>query len=172
MVAFERMHPESEESDRGVTSFMSFMDALIDTAEDDVALETLWTIDRRDKYLPSAKRLRTSTSGVTFKKSEPETGVWVVRFDKGVLYLPELVLNEASEGMLMNMVAFERMHPQSERGVTSFMDALIDTEEDVSILGKAGIVTNNLGRNDAAANIFNKLGMVEIMHPFPHYIFK
>ncbi|XP_031496355.1 UPF0481 protein At3g47200-like [Nymphaea colorata] len=132
-----------------------------------VALDTLWTIRRRDRYLRSAKTLR--ASGVTFKKSKPETGLSGVRFDKGVLYLPELVLNEASEGVLMNMVAFEQMHPQSNRGITSFMSfmvALIDTAEDVSILGNAGIVTNNLGSDEAAAKIFNKLGVLEMCSPF------
>ncbi|KAF3783355.1 hypothetical protein EJ110_NYTH22065 [Nymphaea thermarum] len=128
-----------------------------------VALETLWTITRSNKHLRSAKTLR--ASGVTFKKSKPESGVSGVRFDKGVLYLPELLLNETSEGVLMNMVAFERMQPQSDKGITSFMDALIDTAQDVRILGKAGIVTNNLGSDEAAANIFNKLGIVEMCSP-------
>ncbi|XP_031482377.1 uncharacterized protein LOC116252337 [Nymphaea colorata] len=131
-----------------------------------VALETLWTITRSYKHLRSAKTLR--TSGVTFKKSKPETGVSGVRFDKGVLYLPELVLNQASQGVFMNMVAFERMQPQN-RGITSFMsfmDSLIDTAEDVRILGKAGIVTNKLGSDEEAANIFNKLGVLQMCSPF------
>ncbi|KAF3783357.1 UPF0481 protein [Nymphaea thermarum] len=132
-----------------------------------VALETLWTIRRRDKYLRSAKTLR--LSGVTFKKSKPETGLSGVRFDKGVLYLPEIELNAASEGVLMNMVAFEQMHSECERGITSFMsfmDVLIDTAEDVSILGKAGIVTNSLGSDELAANIFNRLSVLQMCSPF------
>ncbi|XP_031499158.1 UPF0481 protein At3g47200-like [Nymphaea colorata] len=78
-----------------------------------------------------------------------------VQQDWGILTLPEL-LDETSEGMFTNMVAFERMYPCAGTGVTSFlsfMDALIDTAEDVSFLGNEGILKNNLNSDEAAAKI-------------------
>lgn len=96
-------------------------------------------------------------------------GVSFSRSLRGVLYLPELILDETTEGVLMNMVVFERMHPQSGTGITSFisfMDALIDTAEDVSFLGDQGIVKNSLGSDEAAAKIFNKLGVHGMCKPF------
>ncbi|KAF3774562.1 UPF0481 protein [Nymphaea thermarum] len=107
-------------------------------------------------------------AGVIFKKLEDSTDLFDLSFSGGVLSLPELVLDETSEGMLTNMVAFERMYPQSGTGVTSFlsfMDALIDTAEDVSFLGKEGILKNSLGSDEAAAKIFNKFGIHGMCDP-------
>ncbi|XP_031482401.1 UPF0481 protein At3g47200-like [Nymphaea colorata] len=124
-------------------------------------------LPKKKKFVRSARKLE--AAGVIFKKLKDSNNVFHLSFSGGVLSLPEFELNETSEGLLMNMVAFERMHPESDGGVTSFMsfmDAIIDTAEDVSILGKAGIVTNNLGSDEAAAKIFNKLGVVEMFSPF------
>ncbi|KAF3777072.1 UPF0481 protein [Nymphaea thermarum] len=124
---------------------------------------------KKEKFVRSARKLR--AAGVTFKKIEEDnsTGMLGLSFSGGVLSLPVLVLDEKVEGMLTNMVAFERMYPQSGSGVSSFlsfMDALIDTAEDVSFLGKEGILKNRLGSDEAAAKIFNKLGIHEMCDPF------
>ncbi|KAF3777070.1 hypothetical protein EJ110_NYTH46898 [Nymphaea thermarum] len=123
------------------------------TSNMDFALEFL---PKREKYVRSATKLR--AAGVSFQKCPKDAGLLSVRFRRsclrGVLHLPELVLDETTEGVFMNMVAFERMHPESGTEVTSFlsfMDALIDTADDVSFLSNEGIVKNSLGSDKAAA---------------------
>ncbi|XP_031472957.1 UPF0481 protein At3g47200-like [Nymphaea colorata] len=138
------------------------------TSNMDFAVELL---PKREKYVRSATKLR--AAGVSFQKCPKDAGLLSVSFDRswlrGVLHLPELVLDETTEGVFMNMVAFERMHPESGTQVTSFlsfMDALIDTADDVSFLGNEGIVKNNLGSDEAASKIFNKLGIHGMCNPF------
>ncbi|KAF3772250.1 putative UPF0481 protein, partial [Nymphaea thermarum] len=110
-----------------------------------------------------------SNVSVIFKKIEDSTDLFDLSFNWGIFSLPELVLDETSEGMFTNMVAFERMYPRAGTGVTSFLsfiDALIDTVEDVSFLGNEGILKNNLRSDEAAAKIFNKFGIHGMCDPF------
>ncbi|KAF3777066.1 hypothetical protein EJ110_NYTH46890 [Nymphaea thermarum] len=110
--------------------------------------------------VPSVKWLR--DAGVTFKKSHGGRFSDVHFDDKnGVLSLPFLEIDEDTAAKFMNLIAFERMHPSIGGQVTSyflFMDALLDTGEDVRLLISRGIVRNELGSDDAAAKLFNSLG--------------
>ncbi|KAF3777073.1 hypothetical protein EJ110_NYTH46904 [Nymphaea thermarum] len=153
---YDELDPSCQQADKQSTSNMDF------------ALEFLPKIE---KYVRSATKLR--AAGVSFQKCPKDAGLLSVRFRRsclrGVLHLPELVLDETTEGVFMNMVAFERMHPESGTEVTSFlsfMDALIDTADDVSFLSNEGIVKNSLGSDKAAAKIFNKLGIHGMCNPF------
>ena len=57
-----------------------------------------------------------------------------IEFSRGKLSLPVLVVHDATESNLLNMVAFEQIHVQTRGEITSyiaFMNELIDTAEDV-----------------------------------------
>ncbi|XP_049935775.1 uncharacterized protein LOC116250119 [Nymphaea colorata] len=107
--------------------------------------------------------MRFHEAGVEFKKAEPCSGLKIT-FDQehGVLTLPFILIEDRTAAIYMNLMAFERMHPNIQKHeVTSyvvFMDSLIDTAEDVSLLCSQGIVRNLLGSDEDAANVFNKLG--------------
>ncbi|XP_031497093.1 uncharacterized protein LOC116262103 [Nymphaea colorata] len=110
--------------------------------------------------VPCVKWLR--DAGVTFKKSHGGR-FSDAHFDEknGVLSLPFLEIDDDTAAKFMNLIAFERMHPSIGGQVTSyflFMDALLDTGEDVRLLISKGIVRNELGSDDAAAKLFNSLG--------------
>ncbi|KAF3791388.1 UPF0481 protein [Nymphaea thermarum] len=122
---------------------------------------------KKEKFVRSARKL--SAAGVIFKKIEDSTDLFVLSFSWGILSLPELVMDETSEGMFTNIVAFVRIYPRAGTGVTSFlsfMDTLLDIAEDVSFLGNEGILKNNLRSDEATAKIFNKFGIHGMCDPF------
>ncbi|KAF3772251.1 UPF0481 protein [Nymphaea thermarum] len=120
-------------------------------------------LPKKEKFVRSARKL--SAAGVIFKKIEDNTDLFDLSFSWGILSLSEL-LDETSKGIFTNMVAFERMYPRAGTAVASFMQALIDTAEEVSFLGNEGILKNNLGSDEAAAKIFNKFGIHGMCDPF------
>ncbi|KAF3774592.1 putative UPF0481 protein [Nymphaea thermarum] len=107
--------------------------------------------------------VRFNEAGVEFKTAERFSGLQM-NFDKesGVLTLPSISIDDYTAAIYMNLMAFERMHPEIEKhevtSYVSFMDDLIDTAEDVSLLCSRQIVKNDLGSDEDAANVFNKLG--------------
>ncbi|KAF3777071.1 hypothetical protein EJ110_NYTH46899 [Nymphaea thermarum] len=94
-------------------------------------------------------------------RSKRQSGLNIKFSRYGVLTLPFIKIDSHTAPVYMNLIAFERMHPEAGCQVTSyvaFMDDLIDTAEDVSLLSSNAIVRNDLGSDDAAANLFNRLG--------------
>lgn len=103
----------------------------------------------------SAVELR--EAGVRFRTSKTKS-FRDIRFERGILYLPELVVHDATECMLRNMVVFEHMHTNIDHGITSyvcFMDEIIDSAADVSLLHSRGIIQNSLGSDKQVAELFN-----------------
>ncbi|XP_018719144.2 UPF0481 protein At3g47200 [Eucalyptus grandis] len=88
-----------------------------------------------------------------------------ISFDRGVLKLPLFTVDDTTEFMFLNVMAFERLHIKpfnSEDGneVTSyviFMDKIINNEQDVALLHTQGIIQNNFGSDKAVADLFNSL---------------
>ncbi|KAF3777068.1 UPF0481 protein [Nymphaea thermarum] len=108
--------------------------------------------------------MRFHEAGIEFKKAKRHSGLNIT-FDKkqGVLTIPYISIDDDTTAIYMNLMAFERMHPKliGNHVVTSyvsFMDELMDTAEDVSLLCSKGIVRNFLGSDEDAAKVFNKLG--------------
>ncbi|CAN6439714.1 unnamed protein product [Victoria cruziana] len=116
-------------------------------------------IDLNVGCVRSATRLH--EAGVKFRKSMQKSGLNIKFGRDGVLTLPFIQIDAHTAPVYVNLMAFERMHPETGSQVTSyvaFMDDLIDTAEDVNLLSSNGIVWNELGSDDAAANLFNSLG--------------
>ncbi|GMN60978.1 hypothetical protein TIFTF001_030045 [Ficus carica] len=84
-------------------------------------------------------------------------------FTAGQLKLPPLIVDDSTVRKLWNLVAFE-MCPDNNRanfGVTSylsFLDSLIDTEQDVKDLRSAHIIRNRLNSDAEVAELFNTIG--------------
>ena len=87
-----------------------------------------------------------------------------ISFESGTLKIPFVTVEDCTEGLLRNLVAFEQLHPDPGKRlhhVTDFivfMDYLIDSAKDVEILRQHGIIENMLGDNEAVATMFNRLG--------------
>ncbi|GLT41974.1 hypothetical protein SLA2020_159980 [Shorea laevis] len=100
-----------------------------------------------------------SESGIIFKKGEGR--LFDIKFENGVMSIPTLRIDDHTESILRNLVAYE----QCFKGASSkcftnyitFMDRLINTGKDVQLLSHNGVIDNWLGDHDVVANMFNKL---------------
>lgn len=66
-------------------------------------------------------------------------------------------------------MAFERFHQDAGNGVTSyvyFMDRLIDSADDVSLLHWRGVLENSLGSDRDVADMFNSLSTDVCLDPY------
>ncbi|KAL6003609.1 hypothetical protein ACLOJK_023842 [Asimina triloba] len=111
-------------------------------------------------------------AGVRFKKSKSPS-LRDVRFeaDGGILRLPVIVVDDTTGTTFLNLMAFERLHVGAGNEVTSyvcFMDNLVDSQKDVSLLHSKGIIQNALGSDKAAAKLFNQLSKDATLEPDSH----
>ncbi|XP_045831001.1 UPF0481 protein At3g47200-like [Trifolium pratense] len=102
---------------------------------------------------------RVQESGIHFHKSKTSSlrDFW---FSEGVLWLPRLIIDDNTEYMFLNLMAFERLHNGAGNEITSFilfMDAIVDSVADVSILYGKGILVNTFGTDETVAELFNSM---------------
>jgi hypothetical protein len=113
----------------------------------------------QDEFVPSATEL--DQAGIHFSRSTTRS-LHGIHFLRGVLYIPELAVDEATEHKLLSLMAFERLHADAGANeVTAFvffMDNVIKSAADVRLLCAAGAVRNGLGCDKAMAKMFNRLG--------------
>ncbi|KAG0462733.1 hypothetical protein HPP92_021209 [Vanilla planifolia] len=75
-------------------------------------------------------------AGVRFRISK-SSSLQDIRFQHGVLSLPPVVVDDATEYAYLNLMAFERLHVGAGSEITSyvfFMDNIIDSAKDVALL--------------------------------------
>ncbi|KAL2346772.1 hypothetical protein Fmac_000772 [Flemingia macrophylla] len=114
-----------------------------------------------DRQLPSATEL--SEAGVRFKVNNSKNISLVdLKFKKPVLTIPKLVVDDTTEMLLRNMVAWEQCHYRvNQFRITSYvqiMDFLVNTSSDVDFLVRKGVLNNYLGDSASVTNMFNGLG--------------
>ncbi|XP_059316668.1 UPF0481 protein At3g47200-like [Lycium ferocissimum] len=110
-----------------------------------------------DEIIRSAMELH--EAGIRFKMSKTRS-LKDISFHGGILKLPLIVVDDATESMFLNLIAFERLHVGAGNEVTSyifFMDNIIDNAKDVSLLHSSGIIQNAIGSDQAVAKLFNSL---------------
>nr|XP_043616069.1 putative UPF0481 protein At3g02645 [Erigeron canadensis] len=111
-------------------------------------------------------------SGVKFMPHQNETFPMTIEFKpslftyfpfywgKPTLFLPKLVIDDYSEPVFRNFIAYEQSVPRVHYHFTSYayaMDKLVDTQEDVTRLVKSKVIVNRLGSDEEAANLINRL---------------
>ncbi|KAK6260900.1 hypothetical protein SCA6_015374 [Theobroma cacao] len=85
-----------------------------------------------------------------------------VKFEKGVLEFPSICVTYETDITFRNLIAFEQYHYPNDAHFASYvqlLDSLIDTEEDVDILVKEGIIENKLSSSAALANMINNVAV-------------
>ncbi|KAL9235569.1 hypothetical protein vseg_010317 [Gypsophila vaccaria] len=98
-------------------------------------------------------------SGVTLKVDKNEKFL-NIRFDKGILSIPELMLENHTESQLRNLVAFEQCHYPRESFVIDyvlFLDSLIYDRKDVEVLINNGIILNSPGSSEDVYRLFSNI---------------
>ncbi|XP_068639617.1 UPF0481 protein At3g47200-like [Aristolochia californica] len=107
--------------------------------------------------IPCARRLR--DAGIKLKKKKT-IGFSNITFHRGVLEIPYSHVDNYTEVLLRNLIAWEQCHPNVGAYFTGygiFMDFIINTAEDVEILNRLGILEQTLGSEEEVASVFNGL---------------
>ncbi|KAL5988842.1 hypothetical protein ACLOJK_026944 [Asimina triloba] len=118
-----------------------------------------------NKVIWPATQLR--RAGIKFRKSESPSLV-NVKFEikrnivlrKGILWLPQMLVDDSTESKFLNLMAFEHLHVgagNEVRSYVAFMDNIIDSQEDVILLSQSNIIKNFVGTDQAVADLFNGL---------------
>ncbi|KAG2562506.1 hypothetical protein PVAP13_8KG238600 [Panicum virgatum] len=114
--------------------------------------------DKYEPRTPSAVKL--SEAGIQFKKSNTES-IKDVNFENGVLTMPLLKFHDQTEMQLLNLMAFEWLHPDTKYDVScyiSFVDDLTKSERDVTLLRSNGLFVNMIGSDKVVVKMFNTRG--------------
>ncbi|OAY75234.1 UPF0481 protein At3g47200-like [Ananas comosus] len=133
---------------------------------------------RSPNTIPSATVLL--QAGVTFRKKNHyhhhHPGSFLdVTFHGGVLEIPFLSVNNSTLSLFTNLVAFEQCSgcQPEEAYMTSyatFMNCIIDTPRDVTILQQSGILENQLASDMDLAVFFNEFSNCPAMYYKQHYL--
>ena len=106
--------------------------------------------------LPSATSL--VEAGVKIRRGESKSFL-DIKFDNGVLEIPQFVIYEITETLFLNIISFEQCYPNCEPSFTCYamlLDNLINTTKDADILCENKIIKNWLNPEDVVP-FFNKL---------------
>ncbi|KAM7257200.1 hypothetical protein ACFE04_012941 [Oxalis oulophora] len=111
-------------------------------------------------------------AGITFVKLK-KTNLFEIKFHDGILEIPEILIENRTESFLRNLIAYEQCSlyiiPIYIFDYVIVMDRLINSEKDVELLRRCGIIENTLGNDEVVAKMFNSMcTFVAISGPF-HY---
>ncbi|KAK3014891.1 hypothetical protein RJ639_008463 [Escallonia herrerae] len=96
-------------------------------------------------------------AGVRFREDKEREQICMSRTS---FEIPKLYIYDSTESMLRNLIAWEQFSPSMSKTITSYaflMDTLVNTNDDVEVLEKAGVLQNHLGASEDAARLFNSL---------------
>ncbi|KAF7150866.1 hypothetical protein RHSIM_Rhsim02G0197900 [Rhododendron simsii] len=118
--------------------------------------------------IPTARDLQ--EVGVSIRKGS-SSNILDIQYAEGVLTIPQFDINDDSEFVLRNLIAFEMCHCQRDSYIidyVAFMDSLMDTAQDVDILVQDEIFKSLLLDRASIATLFHNLTL-EIMAPCNYY---
>ncbi|KAI8011370.1 UPF0481 protein [Camellia lanceoleosa] len=111
-----------------------------------------------DRSMKSATELR--EAGIKFKKFNINRNLFDIRFVNGTMEIPYLIVDDTTEFVFRNLIAYEQYLPPSSMNYftaySNFMDNLVNTSNDVQILRDYGVIRNLLGDNEVVSTMLNK----------------
>ncbi|XP_047335783.1 putative UPF0481 protein At3g02645 [Impatiens glandulifera] len=107
-------------------------------------------------------------TGIKFK-AKHDCCLFNVTFANGTLEIPLLTIEEKTEGLLRNMIAYEQCQDEKRPRVindyTTLLYCLIKSSKDVGLLRKYGILNNLIGDDESASKVVSGLsGSVFVSH--------
>ncbi|KAF8010257.1 hypothetical protein BT93_J1022 [Corymbia citriodora subsp. variegata] len=118
-----------------------------------------------EKIIQSAVEL--NYAGIRFEKSKTNS-LRDISYARGVLRLPVIEVEDTTESMFLNLIAFERLHTGAGFEVTSyisFMDNIIANEQDVELLQTQGVIHNAIGDDKVVVELFRSLSKDVALDP-------
>ncbi|KAE8697103.1 putative Calcium-binding EF-hand family protein [Hibiscus syriacus] len=109
-------------------------------------------------WQPIRSVTRLKEAGVKFKKGTADS-VLDIKFNNGCLEIPSLLIQETTEPIFQNLIAYEQCFGHCQPIFTCYaklLDNLIDTNNDMEILCKNEIIDNWLSLEDST-QFFNNL---------------
>ncbi|XP_042377654.1 UPF0481 protein At3g47200-like [Zingiber officinale] len=109
-------------------------------------------------WIPSATIC--NEAGIQFKRKQTAKSFLDITFHNGKLEIPQLRIDDDTNMLFRNLIAYEQCSNDSKLHVTSYMvlmDHLIDTAADVQLLLQHEIIISDLGDSQEIATLFNKL---------------
>ncbi|XP_043700269.1 UPF0481 protein At3g47200-like [Telopea speciosissima] len=98
-------------------------------------------------------------ASIKFEKG-PKTCLLDITFSNGVMKIPTMKIEDWTEPLLRNLIAFEQSRDSYDNYITAyaaFIDGLIDSPKDVELLQKKGIIEILLGDPKDVVELFNSL---------------
>ncbi|XP_068641960.1 UPF0481 protein At3g47200-like [Aristolochia californica] len=111
------------------------------------------------KPKPMKGAAQLSKAGITFRRSE-RRNYSEIKFQNGILYLPTLQISPSTASIMLNFIAFERLHPESGQEISSyvrFIDGLTRSVEDAKLLASRGIFLSSSGSSSEIKEFIHKV---------------
>ncbi|XP_022962578.1 UPF0481 protein At3g47200-like [Cucurbita moschata] len=144
-----------------IKSISSFLNHLVDLLSFHFVSKTSLENNNNNRLITPPSITELHEASVTIKKAEDFKHVMDISFKNEILTIPPLVIDDFFEPTMRNLIAFEHFPLGNQRKCIQyivFMNDLINTEKDVNLLVKAGIITNNIGGSDKeVSKLFNNL---------------
>ncbi|KAK9279007.1 hypothetical protein L1049_012682 [Liquidambar formosana] len=105
---------------------------------------------------PSVTKLH--EAGVKFKMGT-SCSLLDVKFTHGILEIPHLKIEDNTETLFRNLIAFEQCHC-TDKYISHYMfllDGMVNTSKDVDLLGQYRIITSMLGSSKEVSVLFNSI---------------
>ncbi|KAK1435099.1 hypothetical protein QVD17_00859 [Tagetes erecta] len=114
---------------------------------------------------PSFKLIQPATklviAGVKFKVNQQAESFLDIKFQDGLLLIPQINMDDFYSSFLLNCMAFEQCYFHCSKDITSyvvFMGCLMNTSADVDLLSQSKIIENYFGTDKEIAKFFNDVG--------------
>ncbi|KAK1435096.1 hypothetical protein QVD17_00856 [Tagetes erecta] len=117
------------------------------------------TIDPSLKLIQPATKL--VTAGVKFKAIHQADSFLDIKFQNGLLLIPQINMDDFYSSFLLNCMAFEQCYFHCSKDITTyvvFMGCLMNTSTDVGLLSHNKIIENYFGTDKEIAKFFNDVG--------------
>jgi hypothetical protein len=135
----------------------------------------------QDGQLPSRWRRATQyhEAGVSLKKREyheyDRHSLLDVKFRDGAVEVPCFPIDENTESLFKNLVAFEQTDPQFGNDITAyivFMSQFVTTPDDVTLLTERGIIMHMLDSDEEVSALFTRLTKQVFFDSYDDYYLK
>lgn len=98
-----------------------------------------------------------------------------VKFSNGVIEIPFLAVDENTESLFKNVIAFEQTDPGLGNDFTAYisvMSQLINTSDDATLLARKGIILHMLDNDAEVSQLFTRLSTQMVFYADKQYYLK